>query len=125
MCRIILFGQNHLAEDHVQNLHSFNRRSHGATNMNNKAPCQSLFCDESVLEWLSHDRNNDDVEGRLHCPKCSNKLGHWNWSGAQCSCGTWVVPAIQIPVSKVDTILPTSQSKPTPFVTPPTINAID
>lgn len=121
ICRTILLGQNHLAEDHVQNLHTFNKRSHGATNKSNKAPCQSLFCDESVLEWLSGEQNNDEVEGRLHCPKCSNKLGHWNWSGAQCSCGTWIVPAIQIPLSKVDTILPTSQSSPTPFVTASTI----
>jgi dual specificity phosphatase 12 len=117
ICRTILLGTNHLAEDHIQNLHSF-KISHGTARGNNKVPCQSVFCDESVLEWLSLEGKND-VEGRLTCPKCSTKLGHWNWSGAQCSCGTWVVPAIQIPMSNIDTVIPT-QHLHFPVVTPQT-----
>ncbi|KAG7348886.1 hypothetical protein IV203_011483 [Nitzschia inconspicua] len=108
MCRTPLLDENHLAEGHQQNLHTF-KRSHSTTTANrhnNKTPCQSLFCDETVLDWLSDPDGTNDVEGRLRCYKCSHKLGHWNWSGAQCSCGTWVVPAIQIPVSKVDAIVP-------------------
>jgi dual specificity phosphatase 12 len=118
LCRTVLVGQNHLAEDHKPNLHSFNKHHHrsprGATLA--AVECQSLFCDESVLGWLSP--NGKDVEGRLECPKCSAKLGHWNWAGAQCSCGTWIVPAIQIPVSKVDTMFPAS--KPATAIVPPT-----
>jgi dual specificity phosphatase 12 len=102
MCRTVLFGQNHLAKEHVQNLHSFKRANFDATRPT--VACQSIFCGESVLEWLSP--NGEDVEGKLVCTKCSHKIGHWKWSGAQCSCGTWVTPAIQVPASKVDTIMP-------------------
>jgi dual specificity phosphatase 12 len=104
ICRTVLFGEKDLAQEHVQNLHSFKK-----ANYNAKRPtvaCQSIFCSDTVLEWLSV--NGQDVEGKLACPKCSYKIGHWKWSGAQCSCGTWVTPAIQIPSSKVDTMLPAS-----------------
>jgi hypothetical protein len=122
ICRTPLLDQSHLAVGHVQNLHSFRRLSKATTTTvtnpqtTPRRPCQSLFCDESVLEWLSSSSSSSSsspssyptvvLEGRLSCYKCSNKLGHWKWSGSQCSCGTWVVPAIQIPLSKVDTILP-------------------
>jgi dual specificity phosphatase 12 len=108
MCRTVLFGQDHLAADHVQNLHSFKR-----ANFNANRPtvnCQSIFCSEAVLAWLSP--NGQDIEGKLACPKCSFKVGHWRWSGAQCSCGTWLTPAIQIPASKVDTMRPVSSMPP-------------
>jgi dual specificity phosphatase 12 len=102
ICRTVLFGQDHLAKEHVPNLHAFKK-----ANYNAKRPtvtCQSIFCSEAVLEWLSP--NGQDIEGKLACPKCSFKIGHWRWSGAQCSCGTWLTPAIQIPTSKVDTMQP-------------------
>lgn len=103
-CRTILLGENHLAPDHLQNLHSFRRAGTGM------AACQSLFCSEDVLAWLSP--SGADIEGRLSCPRCNHKIGHWNWAGAQCSCGTWVTPAIQIPLSKVDIIRPQPASGP-------------
>mmetsp|Transcript_65805 Transcript_65805/g.133854 ORF Transcript_65805/g.133854 Transcript_65805/m.133854 type:complete len:360 (+) Transcript_65805:180-1259(+) len=112
MCRTVLFGEDHLAPDHIQNQHSFRRKSNQYQQSFGKSgasPCQSLFCDESVLEWLAPE--GADVEGKLTCPKCSYKVGHWNWAGAQCSCGTWVVPAIQIPLGKVDIILPPSERR--------------
>jgi dual specificity phosphatase 12 len=102
MCRIVLFGQDDLQDDHTQNLHSF-RKANYQQNRPTVA-CQSLFCKESVLEWLSP--NGQHIEGKLSCPKCSSKIGHWKWVGTQCSCGTWVTPAIQIPISKVDTLKP-------------------
>ena len=105
MCRTVLFGESHLADDHKKALHSLKRTPNRASGT--VASCQSFFCDESVLEWLAPD--GADVEGKLACPHCNFKLGHWNWSGAQCSCGTWVVPAIQIPMGKVDVILPPSE----------------
>ena len=40
--------------------------------------------------------------GKLTCPGCSTKFGAFVWSGETCSCGAWVVPAIQVPKSKVD-----------------------
>ena len=116
MCRTILCGENNLVEDHKQALHSFKRKPN---NSSGASACQSLFCDESVLEWLAPD--GTDVEGKLTCPYCDFKIGHWNWSGAQCSCGTWVVPAIQIPHGKIDVILPPSERikiSPMMIVTP-------
>jgi dual specificity phosphatase 12 len=114
MCRTVLIGQNHLVE-HRQNEHSFNIYRTKQVQIHG-APCQSLFCNEDVLEWLVSSNNpqeeeedQTDIEGRLSCSKCSVKVGHWNWSGAQCSCGTWVVPAIQINLSKVDVIIPESE----------------
>ena len=114
MCRTVLIGQNHLVE-HRQNQHSFNIYRTKQVQING-APCQSLFCNEDVLEWLVSSNNPQeeeedqaDIEGRLSCSNCSVKVGHWNWSGAQCSCGTWVVPAIQINLSKLDVIIPESE----------------
>jgi hypothetical protein len=31
----------------------------------------------------------------------SLQIGSWNWAGSQCSCGQWVAPAMQFPMSKV------------------------
>lgn len=79
ICRTMLFGQDHLAREHVQNLHSFKKANYDA-----KRPtvaCQSIFCSEAVLEHLSE--HGQDVEGKLACPKCDHKIGHWRWSGAQ------------------------------------------
>jgi dual specificity phosphatase 12 len=101
MCRTILFGENHLAQDHIQNRHTFKKMNQYSTPANN---CQSLFCSDDVLQWLSP--SGEDIEGKLTCPRCSHKIGHWKWAGAQCSCGTWVTPAIQIPASKVDVVAP-------------------
>ncbi|KAG5175166.1 hypothetical protein JKP88DRAFT_229260 [Tribonema minus] len=46
----------------------------------------------------------DDLEGKICCPgkHCSARVGTYKWTGSQCSCGTWITPAIQIPKSKVD-----------------------
>jgi len=128
ICRTILFGENHLAPDHRQNLHSFKKKSKSTM----AVACQSLFCSESVLAWLSSPSEHDDdgMEGRLACPKCHTKIGHWRWAGAQCSCGTWVTPAIQIPLSKVDILPPESKIQSIPllgvvnpmFVVPPRLS---
>jgi len=115
MCRTILFGENHLAQDHVQNRHSFKKAMNGGKRATTPAAaCQSIFCSDDVLQWLSP--SGQDIEGKLTCPRCSHKIGHWKWAGAQCSCGTWVTPAIQIPVSKVDIIAPASTENDGPLV---------
>ena len=41
-------------------------------------------------------------EGDLHCPKCACRVGAYAWYGAQCACGAWVAPAIQVTKSRVD-----------------------
>lgn len=77
--------------------------------------CTSLFLNR--MEWMGEMGAN---QGKLHCPKCNAKIGSkpnnravllWSlmkcllafcWAGAQCSCGEWVTPALQVVASKVD-----------------------
>jgi len=33
------------------------------------------------------------VFGELHCPKCDQKVGYWNWMGNGCYCGHRMMPA--------------------------------
>lgn len=43
------------------------------------------------------------TNGKLHCPKCSAKLGSFSWiMGCQCPCGVQVAPAFYLTPSKVD-----------------------
>ena len=65
-------------------------RSDGQTNM------------KSTEDW------GGCLQGKLTCAKCSTRVGDFNWSGMQCSCGAWVCPAIQVVKSKVD------ESRPPP-----------
>uniref|UniRef100_A0A0N5BRX6 protein-tyrosine-phosphatase n=1 Tax=Strongyloides papillosus TaxID=174720 RepID=A0A0N5BRX6_STREA len=32
------------------------------------------------LDWMSLN----DVQGKINCPKCNEKIGHYNWSGKEC-----------------------------------------
>eukprot|EP00744_Colponema_vietnamica_P013889 GILI01019471.1.p1 GENE.GILI01019471.1~~GILI01019471.1.p1 ORF type:complete len:345 (+),score=69.85 GILI01019471.1:69-1037(+) len=63
------------------------------------ANCTSHFIE--AMDWMT---GLHDVEGKIMCPnsKCAQRLGHWHWSGAQCSCGEWVAPAFQLHKSRVD-----------------------
>jgi len=109
-CRTILFGENDLEDPpHSQAQHNFSARklNHGGRTATPASICQSYFLREGVARLGAMS----DIEGRIMCPKCSTKMGNWHWSGAQCSCGTWVVPAIQVPKSKVDEIAPSPSGK--------------
>ena len=55
--------------------------------------CTSFFLSE-VVKWMA--TASADIEGKLLCPGCSVRVGTIAWAGSQCSCGTWVTPAIQI-----------------------------
>lgn len=61
--------------------------------------CTSIFVAEA-LKWMAIAAG--DVEGKLLCPKCAVRVGSLDWAGSQCSCGTWVSPAIQITRKMVD-----------------------
>lgn len=102
-CRTILFGEDDLEDPpHAQSMHNFSKRGHSS---GVSGPCQNHFVAQP-LPWMN---GCSDMEGKLHCPKCNTKVGHYSWTGAQCSCGTWVTPAIMVPVSKVDEMKPISQ----------------
>ena len=116
-CRIVLFGENDLQDpSHVVSQHAFSSRKNKSRVENG---CQSFFLDRG-LDWMGR---MEVSEGKILCPKCSTKVGAWIWSGTQCSCGTWVVPAIYIPKSKVDVVPPNLPRLPhgtvvSPFVRP-------
>lgn len=91
-CRRALFRESNIVpeEKHDKLAYSF---------VEGKAvPCTSHFLQEPEA-WM----NLTEAEGKLLCPKCDARFGSYVWAGEQCSCGFWVVPAIQIPKSKVDT----------------------
>ena len=106
-CRTILFGVDDLEDPpHVASQHDFRKRPNKAV-YGNTGTCQN-HCIAQPLPWM--DNGCGGMEGKLHCPKCATKVGHYSWRGAQCSCGTWVTPAIMVPVSKVDEMKPMSQN---------------
>lgn len=135
-CRSRLFVETDLSA-HQAEMHALNRRklikdllkgtangmALGVEEEEVTVPkCTSYFLAEAPL-WLPEECEGV-VQGKLLCFKCSTRLGSFSWSGAQCSCGTWVTPSFQIPKSKVDIrmvkfVAPTPRPRPTPE-TPPT-----
>ena len=110
MCRTALFDESDLQDPpHKVSQHQFSRRKmqHGTVviDVSITDHCQSYFLQDSI-HWMGDDIHNGVSEGKFNCPNCCTKIGTWIWSGTQCSCGTWVVPAIQIPKSKVDVMKP-------------------
>ncbi|XP_067309202.1 dual specificity protein phosphatase 12 isoform X2 [Pseudorasbora parva] len=63
--------------------------------------CTSYFIEP--VQWMEQALLGV-MDGQLLCPKCSSKLGSFNWYGEQCSCGRWVTPAFQIHKNRVDEI---------------------
>ncbi|KAH9253222.1 hypothetical protein BASA81_008904 [Batrachochytrium salamandrivorans] len=84
-CREVLFAESALSPVKHENSVQFP----GSPNT-----CTSFFLDEPEPYMKE--------EGKLCCPKCETRFGSFSWSGTQCSCGFWCVPAIQIPKSRVD-----------------------
>lgn len=110
-CRTILFGDNDFEDPpHVPSAHGFSWKKikHTGYGKTGTSACQSFFM-AAGLDWMG---DVNAAEGKFSCPKCETKLGSWNWSGAQCSCGSWVVPAIQIPRGKVDLVAPRQPALP-------------
>jgi len=107
ICRLLLFDQRDLQDPPHQRKRRDHQRYYDKFAENNNRPCESIFL-TNPTPWMVQKLTNCDngIQGKINCPKCSTKIGSWNWSGAQCSCGTWVTPAIQILASRVDTILP-------------------
>lgn len=111
MCRTILFNDAELEDPpHAQSQHSFSsRKTKTGANVNSARgnnKCQSFFLADA-LDWMGDISFQN--EGKLACPKCSGKLGLYKWHGTQCSCGTWVVPAIMIHKSRVDVVPPQNE----------------
>ena len=95
-CGAILFRKDQLAKhtpfEHKLAFEKTKRDKHPAHG------CLSYFL-QSCPPWV---KNQDQVEAKIYCPNCMYRIGSLKWQGEQCSCGTWVAPAIQFPMSKVD-----------------------
>lgn len=102
-CRYPLFGVEDIVPHSEDNGYTFAKsRIKMSREIRSNVPCQSFFVEQ--LAWMDSPPmcGLTEVEGKLHCPKCSARLGGWVWNGAQCSCGHWATPAIQITRSRVD-----------------------
>lgn len=62
--------------------------------------CGSVFVEP--LRWMGPLLVSGAVEGKLGCPGCDARLGAFNWSGLQCSCGRWVTPGFVLHSRSVD-----------------------
>ncbi|XP_044529865.1 dual specificity protein phosphatase 12 [Gracilinanus agilis] len=68
-------------------------------NTGDETKCTSYFIEP--VQWMESALLGV-MDGQLLCPKCSAKLGSFNWYGEQCSCGRWMTPAFQIHKNRVD-----------------------
>lgn len=96
-CRRPLFTVTDLMPHQVSQ-HSIAYHKRDKNNATSAPVCSSYFLQEP-LQWMG---NVDENEGKIGCVKCHSKIGFWKWDGQQCSCGTWVTPAIQIAKNRVD-----------------------
>lgn len=71
---------------------------------NEVAVCSKAFFFEPI-SWMTVAPNEilRHTQGNLQCPKCSTKLGHFNWVMAiKCPCGKRVQPGFYMMPSRVD-----------------------
>ncbi|CAM9565590.1 unnamed protein product [Ectocarpus fasciculatus] len=119
MCRRAVFNGGDI-EKHEAAQHNFRRRkSKGVTS---KGPCSSIFLSEPK-RWMKQQAG--ELEGKLSCPNkaCGARLGSLKWTGAQCSCGSWITPAIQFPRKNLDARRRVSAGPPPGTVVHPSLLA--
>ncbi|XP_024032122.1 dual specificity protein phosphatase 12 [Morus notabilis] len=75
------------------------RKGGNPVNKSGESECSSVFVEP--LQWMTPVEEGA-LEGKLSCAHCDARLGYFNWSGIQCSCGSWITPAFQIHKSRVD-----------------------
>ncbi|CAI0452449.1 unnamed protein product [Linum tenue] len=75
------------------------RRSGNPFSKSDETDCSSIFIEP--LRWMKAVEDGG-LEGKLSCAHCDARLGYFNWSGIQCSCGSWITPAFQLQKGRVD-----------------------
>ncbi|XP_030016173.1 dual specificity protein phosphatase 12 [Sphaeramia orbicularis] len=99
-CRRTLFRDSSLLSHPVgDGASSFSHKK--SSNLTGEVQCTSYFIEP--VQWMEQALLGV-MDGQLLCPKCSSKLGSFNWCGDQCSCGRWVTPAFQLHRNRVDEI---------------------
>uniref|UniRef100_A0A7C8ZQS7 Protein-tyrosine-phosphatase n=1 Tax=Opuntia streptacantha TaxID=393608 RepID=A0A7C8ZQS7_OPUST len=98
-CRRIVAAQEHVVS-HVQGKGEasfrWRKRSTGADSV---TECAAIFVEP--LKWMQTVQEGY-VGQKLYCMGCKARIGAFNWSGMQCSCGAWVNPAFQLLKSRID-----------------------
>ena len=73
--------------------------------------CSGYFIEP--MKWMEHSLRPPSspapgpLSGALTCPtpRCRAKLGTFDWAGAKCGCGVWVVPAFCVGRGRVDELV--------------------
>ena len=78
--------------------------------------CSSHFLDSDATA-----ASLAEMEGKLGCTRCKARIGSYCWAGAQCSCGAWVAPAVQVVKSKVDHSIVVRRSGAAPAPSAPSV----
>ena len=130
-CRKSLFNDKQLIlfhENSAKDTYSHKRKKYNSVNT---TECTSYFL--NIERLMNNNKNNNEEKKNIDfieqfqtvmesqnmklenciikCKKCSLKLGEFFDKGTQCSCGSWVVPAVQIVKSKVDKVKLINSSK--------------
>ena len=96
-CRSVLFHEGNIIPHSLGQMVSWKDLKCAKEANNCK---QGLFIEP--LNWMM-DKVLTTMSDRLHCSKCSNKLGHYSWEGnASCSCGSLSSPGFWINFSRID-----------------------
>ncbi|PIA60089.1 hypothetical protein AQUCO_00400759v1 [Aquilegia coerulea] len=102
-CRRVMALQDNVVEHKPgegETCFKWQKRSGGNPfNRSDEHECSSIFLEP--LRWMKTVEEGL-LEGKLFCPHCDARLGYFNWSGIQCSCGSWITPAFQLHKSRVD-----------------------
>ncbi|KAK9290506.1 hypothetical protein L1049_008676 [Liquidambar formosana] len=100
--RVIALQENvvsHIPGEGETSFEWLKRRSGNLFNKSDEFQCSSIFVEP--LRWMTAVVEGA-LEGKLSCAHCESRLGYFNWSGIQCSCGSWITPAFQLHKSRVD-----------------------
>ncbi|EEF40202.1 Dual specificity protein phosphatase, putative [Ricinus communis] len=102
-CRRVVALQENVV-DHIpgegETSFAWNKRKSGNPfDKSDEPECSSIFVEP--LKWMA-SAEEGALEGKLSCAHCEARLGYFNWSGIQCSCGSWITPAFQLHKSRVD-----------------------
>ena len=99
-CNAVLLNSS-LLSDHRQSTHTFSYNRLKKDSDKSAQGCTSYFL-ETPTRWMQEKLDLSQGDGKILCKKCMKRVGSFCWSGSQCSCGSWVVPAIQFTKSKFD-----------------------
>ncbi|KAK3218092.1 hypothetical protein Dsin_012062 [Dipteronia sinensis] len=100
--RVVALQENvvdHIPGEGESSFEWHKRRSGNRFNKPDESECSSIFVEP--LRWMTAVEEGA-LEGKLSCAHCEARLGYFNWSGVQCSCGSWITPAFQLHKSRVD-----------------------